>query len=348
MTHTHTTPDRLMGIDALRGFCIIMVVFFHYLAGVNSFYLNFPRDIQLHFPGWLGVDLFFIISGYCIAMTALSSNSVADFLAKRFARIYPAYVFCGLITCVSYVFFDLPDREVTVIGAIKNLLGLNVLLPMRAIDGVYWSLIVEIKFYLLFALFYYFLGRTPIKLVTAWLIFCIIGWAAVTLDIPVKGKFIFPYSLMFLVGMVLYYRAILPTWLQIAAFSLAGIVIVMTERYADVVPYALGMLAIGVIVLTHERRMYLTPLCWLGAISYSWYLIHQNVGLIIIRELNAMGLYAISIPSAVGITLAIAYFSYRMVEGPYRTLARDWAKRQLGRIKLDRAGKGFARPVQQP
>ena len=81
--------ERLENVDLLRGVAIILVVFFHYTYHYESTYLLRSDNWSLEIAkfGWSGVDLFFIVSGYCIAMTITKSKNFFEFIIRRFSCI---------------------------------------------------------------------------------------------------------------------------------------------------------------------------------------------------------------------------------------------------------------------
>src|SRR5262245_3961317 len=82
------TAFRDRAIDALRGLSILVVLLYHYR----------PWSTELLGYGVYGVLLFFMISGYCMPASLATSASLRHFLAKRFARLWPALVACGFLT----------------------------------------------------------------------------------------------------------------------------------------------------------------------------------------------------------------------------------------------------------
>ncbi len=171
---TSKVNERLENVDLLRGVAIIFVVFFHYTYHYSVEYLLRTDEWSLPIAryGWSGVDIFFIVSGYCIALTIVKTSNFIEFSIKRFARIYPAYFFCGIVTLVFYSFFDLPGREVNWYTGFMNLIFANFIpgLKFQYIDGIYWALMIELKFYIFFGIIY-FIFKNLNKAIIVWFFF---------------------------------------------------------------------------------------------------------------------------------------------------------------------------------
>ena len=152
------TPQSLYfeSIDILRGFAAISVVVYHIIEHFN--WTSFPTSGPLIWfrAGWMGVDLFFVISGFVIALSAFSgidrngpSQFRKPFLVRRLARIVPLHY----LTLLVFVIFISP--ELLFSGFLRNLLAHlvflhNTSLPLHgAINGANWSLGVEMQFYIL-------------------------------------------------------------------------------------------------------------------------------------------------------------------------------------------------------
>jgi peptidoglycan/LPS O-acetylase OafA/YrhL len=145
--------ERNHTIDLLRLIASSWVVLFHLnepIPWVDNFYSDIYK------MGALGVPIFFVVSGYCIALAAQNSKSSFDFLTRRLFRIFPMYWFSLLVViiCVIIYIVFFGQNSVTVLPhSIKDVSATLTLLtdPFSSIpttNWVYWSLTVEIFFYL--------------------------------------------------------------------------------------------------------------------------------------------------------------------------------------------------------
>lgn len=150
------TISRVNEIDLLRFLAAMAVVLFHYAfrgyAADDLSVLNYPSLIPVAKYGYLGVDLFFMISGFVILMTAANA-SLKGFVVSRIVRLYPAFWACCTITFLMVLVFggdrfaaSWPEYVVNMITLGRDAFGL------RSIDGAYWSLQVELRFYVLVAI----------------------------------------------------------------------------------------------------------------------------------------------------------------------------------------------------
>ncbi len=133
---------RLVALDLIRFFAAMSVVLYHYTA--REGFQDFSALANFTKFGYLGVPVFFVISGFVIALSA-KNRTPLEFAVSRFVRLYPAF-WCGMaftIVVTSYlggVVFD----PVTILA---NATMLNDYLDIANIDGVYWTLQAELKFY---------------------------------------------------------------------------------------------------------------------------------------------------------------------------------------------------------
>lgn len=145
-----STPKRLLELDALRGITVLLVVIFHLTM----------NDGQIrHWTkfGVTGVDLFFVISGFVILLTLERINHWQDFVISRFSRLYPTYWFCVTFTTVLVILKHIVLKEP--LGGLPtqylaNMTMFQSYFRMANIDGPYWTMTIEMLFYLfMFAIF---------------------------------------------------------------------------------------------------------------------------------------------------------------------------------------------------
>lgn len=136
---------RIPEIDVLRGIACMMVIFNHF--GMHPQLNNLGLNI-----GCVGVDLFFIISGFVISLTIQNNKSPKDFIINRFSRLFPTYWVCVTLTVlvmlISYKWLSEtpPDMEFLK-KYIINLSMFQFYFNTPNIDGSYWTLIIELLFY---------------------------------------------------------------------------------------------------------------------------------------------------------------------------------------------------------
>ena len=333
-----TEQNRMAAIDGLRAIAVLMVVAFHYLGRWPNDYTGLSIPPMFEF-GWLGVDLFFVISGYCIAMTASRAVSLATFWGRRFGRIYPAYVAGVILTFALVSAIGLPGKEVSTLQAAGNLLFLNAL-GFPPVDGVYWSLIVELKFYCIYGLLLCISHRSDFVLTGMAGLFVVglgLRWIGIDhFDLIIRPEHI----ILFLIGAALFFaHANTVTGKRYYAIASAGFVASFaTGAYDGVMPYAAVVLLAGMAVIASRKLPVFSALWPLGLVSYSWYLLHQNIGLLIIRGLTGVGFGdAAAIGAAVVGTFGLSVMLYVAFENrTIRRLANRLFERTFTALKLDR------------
>ena len=170
-------------LDGLRGIAIIMVMLYHFsLLHPQSLTSDAGIVLQaLHF-GWMGVDLFFVLSGFLITGILLATRShthyFRNFLARRFLRIWPLYyltlaTFFIVLPVVGFV----PTEMATMISKQTWfwLYGANWLFAIeggfnRTSGGYFWSLAVEEQFYIVWPFIVYLLSSRDLLKVAATLL----------------------------------------------------------------------------------------------------------------------------------------------------------------------------------
>ena len=147
--------ERLYELDLLRFLAALAVVLFHYTfrgnAADDMSTLSFPALSGYSKYGYLGVELFFMISGFVIVLSA-SGRTVFAFANSRAKRLFPAYWFGVTLTSLCIVAFGDDRYSVTFVQYLQNLPMVGGFWGVTFIDGVYWTLIVELHFYFLVGL----------------------------------------------------------------------------------------------------------------------------------------------------------------------------------------------------
>ncbi len=148
--------DRLAGLDLLRFAAAFMVMIFHlaFLGRVNpqsdvgeklKGAVSYPELAPFSWWGATGVDIFFVISGFVITFSA-SSRSAPQFLRSRFLRIWPTLIVCATLSLLLTLAVNFRHSY---LGLLHSYVDTIVLLPTGPfIEGVYWTLVIEVGFYI--------------------------------------------------------------------------------------------------------------------------------------------------------------------------------------------------------
>lgn len=213
-------PIRYYELDLLRLLAALSVLLFHFaFRGYAADHLNpvrYPALEPVAKYGYLGVELFFIISGFVVLMSA-EHKTVRQFVVSRVVRLYPAFwVACTLTFVVLKVFGPHPGgphpgsfpaspyMEVYGRQYLFNLTMLQYFFGQRDIDGVYWTLTYEMLFYGLVVLLIALRGmpRLPL-LIGCWLAYGVLSETTAP-DAPLNTLLFPKYSPLFCAGMLFF------------------------------------------------------------------------------------------------------------------------------------------------
>jgi len=333
------TP-RLSLLDALRIVAALSVVLYHYTAWGHH---HWGDDIGKVFPllshftiyGSLGVQLFFLISGFVILMS-VQGKSLIQFIGSRLGRLYPAY-WLAVAAAAILTFRIWPEAKDgrTEGDILPNLTMAQTGLGVRDLDGVYWTLWVELRFYLLLAALLAF-GMVKDRVIL-WLSFL---WPALGLYLHLAGldamneKIMGQYAPLFSLGMVVYlmYRD-RPTparWLLVGfnsalAAYFTGIKGSRDAAFLSGVDVPAGhfsllvLLCIGLLLactLTPLRFVHARWMGTAGMLTYPLYLFHELWGWWIIDKLSRYVDKYVLLAGTVALMLGLAYVVARFVEKP--------------------------------
>lgn len=356
------TEKRIETIDVFRGIAILMVVAYHFTARLPPAALNVTGDAAPPvFFGWAGVYVFFAVSGYCIYLTLERSATLSLFLARRFSRLYPAFLAAAiflfaygeLVPVPSVPAADFHGEPVTFFDLVTNLVFLG---DGRWVNGSFWSIAVEIKFYVYLALLALVIpDRHRLATVFAWIALALPPvWMLAMLHAGHSGahlpkkllelSVIAPYLPFFAIGILA--RTHKPTSLPNAALLAACVVeaaIVMLLTALDGSPdvtaavvttlITLALLAalvasVNGVPMPHVPVLSRT-LAGIGFISFSFYLVHENLGASFLSNLNRYLPNSVAVLLAIGMTLLIAWVFSELVEWRFRKPFETFALKLL-------------------
>lgn len=334
------TNNRLEVLDTIRGLAALSVVIYHFSY---RYYQLYPQEIKLYFSfndGKYGVQAFFILSGFVIFMTLNKSEKPIDFLVNRFSRLYPVFWFCVIFSFSVITFFGLIGRETTFLEMLLNLTMIPNQFGIKTVDGVYWTLLYELKFYFLMFVIC-IIGK--IKNIENILCVYLLGFLAsyifglqdLILFKILKQILISDYASYFISG-ILFYKIFTRNYTVKTLFIvfLAYLLSLVSNTYDN------GFIIISIIYIIFilfsfnlinwfKNKLFL----FLGTISYSLYLIHQNIGYIILNKLYFLNInpiisFLISILSVVIIASFISY----LIEKPSVIYLKNIYKENEDRI----------------
>lgn len=353
-------PVRFYEIDALRFLAALSVVFYHYTFcgyAANTSPIAFPELGRITRYGYLGVELFFIISGYVVLLSA-QGKTVRQFFISRVTRLYPAFwVACTLTFLVKYIWGKGPNDpqmspylHVSVRQYGLNLTMLQDFLGVTSIDGAYWSLAVEITFYFLISLLIgYALMRHVDWFLAGWLVYT--AYAGGHPAPTVFATLFFPaYSPYFAAGMLFYLlqRPEGRTRMRYALLAIAYLLAVrqgfyraqeLTEFFHSDISRKVAVAAIsgffGVFYLVAFRKINLSRWTWLavpGALTYPLYLLHCDIGVIAFHRLNGHVNKYLLVGTTILLMLVAAHLVHVMLEKRLSKQLGQWLTKTIPRM----------------
>ncbi len=331
--------ERLLELDALRGLAAIAVVCFHYFYRYNDIYGHENLAVGWFSGGELGVHLFFIVSGFVIFWTLSRVSKPLDFIVSRFSRLYPAYWCSVLITFSVVLFFGLPGREVSSFEALMNSLMIQEFLRIPHVDGVYWTLTVELTFYFWMFVFYLKAGLAKVEAAFSFIIVLSVLHSLGVLDIPtpVYRILIMKYLPFFMAG-ICFYKIFSGNCNARVTVGVLLLSLVSTSAIYSFKHFLVFTVFYIVFYLALSGRMkFLSfkPFVFMGSISYSLYLLHQNIGYVVLNEFYALSWNPwIGIIFSILLSIALATLLSKYIEVPALkyiryTYKHKWLARRL-------------------
>ena len=327
---------RSATLDILRIYACILVMIFHWVGKYNWGQPQALKAVAEY--GWLGVPVFFMISGFIISESVMT-RGLRDFALSRLIRLYSAYLPSVLITSAvvmtgvgldwsgSYsqeVLFSLKDWLVslTMMGHLARLAT-----EVNLVDGAYWSLGVEIQFYVMIGLWVKWTRRSAYQME----LFCALWLVASALTLLMPSwipnvVLALPYAPYFVIGIVFAQMANKNNGVtrHLALIILSGVLILArlekelgSEEEALVIWWVVaGVLVLGIFICDRVSHMHeIKPLNithW-ALLSYPLYLLHQNIGYVIMdvltQKVGAPGWLSLVVAGLIVVGLAKAILS---------------------------------------
>lgn len=319
----------LVGLEFLRAIAALSVCLFHYSGGMLP-KLIVPGAKLAFSKGYLGVDIFFVISGFIIPYSLVGKNyqikGFYEYIKKRVLRINPpAYASMALVLIQGFIIDKVINHSSTYTGGLSwmqmlhNLLFTIPFTHYKWINGIFWTLAIEFQFYLFIGLLFNVLfTRNVIWFVALYLAASLIQFVPF-----MAAADFFHYSTLFALGGValLWHQQRIPVWMYIGGLVLFGVLACLQlDIYA-------ALVGVGTAVAINSINVRIYGFTFLGKISYSLYLIHALVGttaeFVLIKlvapttDARKLALAALCLI----ISIAAASVFYWLIEKPFMRLA---------------------------
>ena len=312
--------QRIGVINALRALAAIAVAWGHFVSGQGK-YLALSGKY-----GYLGVDVFFVISGFVIPWSLHRANYVLRdyprFLLKRNLRLYPPYLASIAVTILAINFVLVPVSHVPRImvtgrDLLLHFAYLNDLVGVRWINVAYWTLAIEFQWYLLVGLVLPLLANSR-RLVR------LAAMAAMTIAyfaFP-SSRLIFHHLPVFLIGIFVFqYRARL-----IGLREMLGLSLVMVLAMLGPLGWIVAAVSVSTGLLIALSAFHNRALDLVGDVSYSLYLLHLPIGVGVIACLSHWLPYSgsyIGVLDVIGLAAsgAVAWIMYQIIEKPSQDMS---------------------------
>jgi peptidoglycan/LPS O-acetylase OafA/YrhL len=347
VTAGQSTHNRVAVLDGLRLFAAVFVVLFHWTGqGQNAWgNVSMPQLFPYLHPvaqyGWMGVHLFFLISGFVICMSAWD-RPLGDFFLSRVVRLYPAFWFAVIATTAVVTVLPLHTHRLSTSEVAFNLTMVAEPANIPLVDGVYWTLWTELKFYLLFAIVVW-RGVTYRRVVA----FCAL-WAVASMIATASGNALMlavftPQYAMYFVGGIAFYlmHRFGPNGLL---WGIVGFSFLQTQHMmalqAPIASLSTGapqhswvsvaLLGVFYLVMAAVALGWLSRIRWrwltaAGALTYPLYLLHDVIGFTVIAWLRDVVPHWPLMLGLLAVMLAASWLVHRYVERPVAA----WLKRSI-------------------
>ncbi|GHB18065.1 acyltransferase [Streptomyces umbrinus] len=336
--------NRLRALDGLRLVAALMVAAYHYGGRGGEVTQAWGTSAKAQFPtlhswfayGCLGVQVFFVISGFVICMSGWG-RPLRSFFASRASRLLPSYWAAIIIVTVVFALPVVAYKTVSPSDTLVNLTMMQQPLGADRVLGVCWTLWAEVRFYALFALCVVMPGATRQRVImfcAGWTLAAVLTQAA---NEPLLDLVLMPeYAPFFIGGIGLYlvhrdrhdayaWGIVIVSWLIGQNQAVRGLwhapnpdFFSYRTSFGIVLVVTFGFVAVAVIALGWLNWANWRWLTVAGALTYPFYLVHEHLGWVAIEAYHqTLGIPAYAtLPLTVLTMLTLAWLLNRFVEDP--------------------------------
>jgi len=348
---------RLRVLDGLRFLAAVSVAIFHLVAVAGrgpgtvrtmDIWGEPPQHVfgwfwVLACFGWIGVNLFFLISGFVICMSSWG-RTAGRFAVSRIVRLFPAYWAAIGLTTACVLIFPAVFRRLPWKDILLNLTMQQQSFGVASVDAVYWTLVVELKFYLLFMIVVW-LGLNYRKAVGFCLLWTVASAIALEAKVPLLLNAILvpTVSHYFVAGvaMFLIYRF----GPNLILYAIVGYSWIVAMHYDfNLWPLTVGLptwpamvlitasFAVMLLLALHKLEwLRWRGLTVLGATTYPLYLLHYTIGttlvFLLVRNLDLPPYVTLGI--ALTLLVLLSWMVHRLVERPLAPILKRHLERAM-------------------
>lgn len=344
----NSKQEYFANLDMLRFLAALWVVITHYgyigpATGVTAYSVSNNSIVSGFFKyGFLGVPLFFILSGFVITHVSVNSSGWRDapqFMANRISRLMPAFWACMTISAIALMMIGLPDT-ISINTWVANIILLPHVLGQPFVDGVYWTLVLEFVFY---SWVFVLIGfgvyqRNLLSVCSIWLAISLLN--ILVLENPIiEMVFITYYTGAFVAGIVICHarrKQWTLTHIVLMLYSVFSLSLgiqdlatrseypeffaepsLITTTFCSFMCIAIVFLGVYLKDVPVKKSLALA----LGAVSYPLYLLHQEMGYAVLRHSIEMGFAPLFIASSLVLFfIGLSYLVHLMMEKPIRII----------------------------
>ena len=272
---------------------MIWIVLYHFTARYTQLFdVKYPLTFDN--GGVVGVTIFFILSGYFYFATIIKSDrfsckQIGFFLINKYWKLYVPYCLSIICIYIVYQFTNLEGRECSLYDFIVNILFVSPPSPFVHVDGAHWFLATLVWLFIICAPF--LLLKPHLRVYSIYIFQLVVLGLSLFYNCGLIKLYIDPNCLLkFLLGYNLFVIINNKGKCKYAHIAILCVILIYykTILIALFVAFAFLMLIFKEVPMINDKN----PLVLVGNYSFPWYLIHQNIGYIILNKLNEIGFHS--------------------------------------------------------